>query len=290
MFELANYIVVNQVSANKKKASEVIKRHRHLIPVATNVNSYNAFNLAKLTGYRLFEGRFYRVPLTAGKKQEVSPMKALAVQLLNAVRDDNFELDEVSKIVEKDVALSVSLLRRINSQNFATEIKTIQHAAAMLGQKELRKWVSSTASARLGSDKPTEVNKVSLLRAKFAENLAGLFGLAMQADSLFLMGLFSILDVMLDVSIEEALTMVSVSDNIRKALVKHSGPFYPILEFIQYYEAADWTSVARYIILHNIEADKVYTSYIETIKWYSDLMHAIESADEEQEEGEAAQA
>lgn len=279
LFELMDYILVDQTRVNKKEAMALLSEHPHAISVAYNVNSYNAFDLAKATGYKFFEGRFYRTPLTIGKQQDVSPLKIFAIQLLNAVREDNFELDEVAGIVEKDIVLSVSLLKHINSQRFASKIKTIQHAAAMIGQKEIRKWVSTTASVQLGADKPSEINKVSLMRAKFAENLAPLFEMGMHSDGLFLMGLFSIIDVMLDLTIDEALSMVSVADNIKDALVKHSGPFYTVYEFIQFYEAADWTSVSRFLILYNIEVEQIYHAYIDAIKWYKDLMTSIQSVE-----------
>lgn len=275
LLSLMDYIVVDQSTANKKEAIALLSKYSSCIAVASSVTTYNIFNLAKATGYDLFEGRFYRVPITAGKIQQVSPLKVLSVQLLNAVREDNFELDEISKIVEKDVALTVLLLKHINSQRFATKIKTIQHAAAMLGQKELRKWVSTAASAQLASDKPSEISKVSLIRAKFGENLAPHFGMKLEADALFLMGLFSVIDVMLDLSIDEALTMVSVSDNIKDALVKHTGSYYPIYEFIQFYEAADWTSVSRFLILYGIAVEDIYEAYIDSVKWYKDLITSI---------------
>ena len=289
LFALMDYILVDQTTTNKKEAMAVIARNSHAIPVACNVNNYNVFDLAKAIGYSLFEGRFYRTSLTVGQAKDVSPMKIFAIQLLNAVREDNFELDEVARIVEKDIALSVSLLKHINSQRLSQKINNIQHAAAMIGQKEIRKWVSTTASTQLGADKPTEINKVSLVRAKFAEKLAPMFELAMHTDSLFLMGLFSVIDVMLDLSIDEALSMVSVADNIKDALVKNSGPFYPVYEFIQFYEAADWTSVSRFLILYRINPEQIYNAYIDTIRWYKDLVTAIDAMEsEETEESENA--
>jgi EAL and modified HD-GYP domain-containing signal transduction protein len=274
ILELMDYIIVNQSVANKKDTLEILGKYS-AVAIASHVSSYNTFNLAKATGYKLFEGRFYRVPVASIIPSDVNPLKILAVQLLNAVREDNFELDEVARIVEKDIALTVSLLSHINAQRFGSQIKTIQHAAAMLGQKELRKWVSTAASTQLGSDKPSAINKISLMRAKFAENLAPLFDMRMHADTLFLMGLFSVIDVMLDISMDEALTRVAVSDNIKDALVKHTGPFYSVYEFINFYEAADWTSVSRFLILYGIDSEQVYEAYLNTVTWYRDLMQSI---------------
>lgn len=276
VLSLMDYIVVDQIKANKKTAMEVLKEYPNAISIASNVNTYSMFNLAKASGYNLFEGKFYRIPLSVSAKPDLSPLKVLCIQLLNTVREDNFDLDEVSRIVEKDISLSVSMLRHINAQGFTSKISTIQHAAAMLGQNELRKWVSSSASAQLGSDKPSEINRLSLIRAKFAEQLAPLFGLEKHADSLFLMGLFSVLDVLLDTSIDEALKMVSVSDEIRYSLVDFRGPYFPLFEFMQYYEAADWTNVSRFLILNEVPAERLHESYTQTLAWYKDLISSIE--------------
>lgn len=284
VLKLMDFIMVDQNLVNKKAAINVILEYPDAIPIASSVNTYNMLNLSKASGYKKFEGRFYRIPITVGKKVDVNPLKILCIQLLNIVRDDNFDLDEVARVIEKDIALSVSLLRAINSQKFAQKIKTIQHAAAMLGQKEIKKWVSTSAASMLAADKPSEINKLSLTRAKFAENLAPYFEQAINADSLFLMGLFSVLDVVLDTGIDEALSMVSVADTIKDALVRHTGQFYPVYEFILYYEAADWSSVSRFLILNNIKVEDIHEAYIQTLLWYRDLINSINA--NETEEGE----
>jgi EAL and modified HD-GYP domain-containing signal transduction protein len=281
VIELMDYIIVDQKTTKKRDAMELIKKYPDIKSIATHINTYNMFSLSKASGYDLFEGRFYRVPLSLDEK-DVTPLKLISIQLIKAFRDENFDIDEVAKIIQKDIALTVSLLRFVNSQRLglSQKINTISHAAAMLGQLELRKWGSTAASSTLSSDKPNAINKLSLIRAKFAENLAPLFGLAMHSESIFLMGLFSVLDVILDKSIDEALTMVSVSDNIKNALVKHEGLYHPLYEFMLFYEACDWTSVSRVLILNNIEIEDLYNAYISTLTWYRDLITSFSQAED----------
>ena len=274
VIDLMNYVMVNQNTSNKKNALNLLKRHPDIKSIASYVNTYNMFNLSKATGYSLFEGKFYRKPLTIGHK-EISPLKANSIKLMNVVQDVNFDIHLVSKIVQKDTSLAISLVSLVNSQLISGQkIHTIAQAAAMLGQVELRKWVSTAASATLSADKPNEINKLSLVRAKFAEELAPLFNLEDDAQSLFLMGLFSVLDVVLDRSIEEALEVISVADNIRNALVYDKGPYFLLYEFILYYEMADWTSVSRLVIVYNLDVEKLYDAYIHTLEWYRDLIAA----------------
>ena len=95
--------------------------------------------------------------------------------------------------------------------------------------------------------------------------------MAGQASELFLMGLFSVLDIILDKPMDEALIMVRVSKPIESALLRGKGDFAEVLEFIKAYEVADWTEVSRRMVIKNIDMDKVYEQYLESLKWYRDL-------------------
>ena len=279
IIELCRYIIVKQVMANHE-ASRLIRNHSDKRFIASNVDTHQLFDVARGSGYTRFEGLFYRTPLTLNKDtKNVAPSKLATLQLLKAVESNDFEIDEIASIVEKDVALTVSMLKQINSQAVGSKIKTIQHAAAMLGQDQIKRWVSTAGASQLGADKSSEINRVSQIRAKFCENLAPLFGHDDQVgrESLFLMGLFSLIDVMLDMSIDSALDVVGVSDWIRQALVSKEGPFYGVYEFIQYYERADWTSVSRICILNNIQPEDVYQAYINALEWYKQLTSSLAS-------------
>ena len=107
-------------------------------------------------------------------------------------------MTKAADIIGRDTALVISLLKMVNRIAVNSEITSIRHAAAMLGQRELKKWINTAVANKLYADKPNEITRLSLLRAKFAENLASSFGLAAQGSELFLMGLFSVLDVILE--------------------------------------------------------------------------------------------
>ena len=118
------------------------------------------------------------------------------------------------------------------------------------------------------ADKPNEVTRLSLLRAKFAENLAEAFGLKAQKDELFLMGLFSVLDVILEKPMVEALKVVHVAGEISNALIYHIGVLAPVYDFMLQYETANWAEVSRLMLLKNIDMDTVYEAYTSALKWY----------------------
>ncbi len=242
--------------------------------VAINVDSQEVFDkLTEEGGYSLYEGDFYRLPITKGET-EVAPVKANYIELLNIVNDADFDLTKAADVIGRDTALVVSLLKMVNRMSVNGGITTIRHAAAMLGQKELKKWINTAVAGKLCEDKPSEITRISLIRAKFAENLAPIFSMAGQSQELFLMGLFSVLDIILNKPMDEALIMVRVSKQIESALLRGKGDFAEILHFIKAYEVADWTEVSRLMLLENIDMNVVYEAYLNSLVWYRDLFKA----------------
>jgi EAL and modified HD-GYP domain-containing signal transduction protein len=250
-------------------------RHKNIVSVYTHIDNMDLFGELMDAGCSgMFEGRFYRTPMTRGGSHDVSPLQVNLINLLNMVRDEHFEFEDVSSVIQKDPALTISLLRLVNSAYFALKekVKTINQAVVMLGQTEIRKWITTAVAKLLGAEKPSEVTRLSLIRAKFAEGLANKFGIASESQSLFLMGLFSVLDAILERPIDQALELVHVSDDIYEALVRNGGPYSLIYQFILEYEAANWSLISRMLILHDLTADDVYQSYVDAIIWYSDLL------------------
>ncbi len=238
---------------------------------AGNIQTQEIFDTLKEDGgYELYEGEFYRVPVTKGET-EVTPLKINYIELLNTVNGEDFELTKAADIIGRDTALVISLLKMVNRMAVNSEITSIRHASAMLGQRELKKWINTAVANKLYADKPNEITRLSLLRAKFAENLAPAFSLAAQAPELFLMGLFSVLDLILSKPMEEALKMVQVSKEIREALVDNKGKFAPIMSFITQYECANWQEISRLMILQEIDMEQVNEAYLSSLTWYRDL-------------------
>ncbi|MDL2233820.1 HDOD domain-containing protein [Ruminococcaceae bacterium OttesenSCG-928-L11] len=286
LLDLGDYIFLNTAKLEPDAFEELLRvlnrDHRNLKIVATHIASQEDFDRCKRKQIHLFEGNFYRVPVTKGRS-DVSPLKTNLIRLLNIVRDENFEFDMVSDIVQKDTALSVSLMRMVNSPflGLSQKINTINHAITILGQNEVRKWVTTSVSRSLGSDRPNEISRLSLVRAKFAENLAPLFKLQRESQSLFLTGLFSVLDVILEMDMADALKLVLVSDDIHAALVERTGKYATVLSFIENYETADWGAISRELIIHDLSTEDIYDAYIEAVSWYTDLIGDVPAAEGE---------
>lgn len=268
-----DYILIDCQKIDAVKASFYFRKlYPDICICASNIPDMETFGkLSPAETISLFEGTFFRMPVTRGE-HKVSPLKINYISLLNLMEEDDFDLTKAADIISQDTALIISLLRLANTRSFNSEITSVRVAVSMLGQKDLTRWIQTTVIEKLCSDKPNELMCLSLLRAKFAENLAPVFGMAMRSQELFLTGLFSILDIILDCSMEEALSMVRVSGKIRTALLEHTGSLAEVLHFIVKYESAEWQEVSRQLVLKNIEIPDVSHAWVSSLQWYAKLI------------------
>jgi len=268
-----DYILIDCQKIDAVKASFYFRKlYPDICICASNIPDTETFGkLSPAETISLFEGTFFRMPVTRGE-HKVSPLKINYILLLNLIEEDDFDLTKAADIISQDTALIISLLRLANTRSFNSEITSVRVAVSMLGQKDLTRWIQTTVIEKLCSDKPNELMRLSLLRAKFAENLAPVFGMAMRSQELFLTGLFSILDIILDCSMEEALSMVRVSGKIRTALLEHTGSLAEVLHFIVKYESAEWQEVSRQLVLKNIEIPDVSHAWVSSLQWYAKLI------------------
>lgn len=273
VLSLMDYVFLN----NRKIAIDKAKIYfGKLFPniklCAGNIDNMDIYeSLRQEGGYSFYEGSFYRLPVAKGD-HKVTPLKLNYIELLNIVNGEDFDLQNAADIIGRDTALTISLLGMVNRMTVNSGIASIRHAAAMLGQKELKRWINTAVAGQLYADKPSEVTRLSLLRARFAENLAGAFGLAVQKDELFLMGLFSVLDVILEKPMEEALEFMKVTGEIRKALIERKGLLAPVYEFLLQYECANWQEVSRQMVLQNLSTEAVQNAYTDALEWYKALI------------------
>jgi len=241
--------------------------------VINNISEMETFNaLSGIPGTQ-YCGRFFSEPITKGVTK-IAPIKINALSLINRINQDDFDLGDIADTISQDPSLSISLLRFINTI-MPRKIESIRNAVAILGQKEVKRWATTAVSLQLADDKPNEVSKLSLIRARFAENLAKPFELGVFSQSLFMMGLFSLLDVILEMPMEKAANEVSLDESVKAALVDGTGNLYNVLDFIHAYEHANWDEIAIHMVKFNLDLEEVTTAYVDALEWYKTLLDAI---------------
>jgi len=268
-----SYIFLSQREERKEQTEKILGEIKAyfpaLVPIAVHIYNNDTLKSLYAKEYAMYESRFYKIP-PGRNKGEVPPLKADAIRLINTVQDDGFEFEKVADIVQGDPALTILLLKIINAPTYGSRdtIKTIAQAVSLLGVQEVRKWVTTAVYKSLADDRPSEITKISLIRAKFAENLASFYKLDSMAGQIYLMGLFSAIDIILHLPLPEALSLVNVSEVISSALLEGKGELAPVLKMVTDYENANWSSVSRHIIVNDIKEDALSKAYIDALIWY----------------------
>ncbi len=277
ILKMLDYVLLNHARIDISKAQIYFgKLFPNIELCAVNVNTQEDFDKLKENGgYRYYEGAFFRVPHVKQDTQ-IAPLKVNYIELLNVINDVDFDLSDAADVISRDAALVISLLKIANRLSRNSEITSVKHACAMIGQKELKQWINTAVTEALCADRPNEIIRMVMIRAKFAQELAPLFDFAMDVDELFLMGLFSMIDIMLDKPMEEALDMIVVAKEIRESLLTETGKYSNVMKFIKAYETADWTEVSRVMLLRDISDKQVENKYIESLKWYHDMFGLTE--------------
>jgi EAL and modified HD-GYP domain-containing signal transduction protein len=175
------------------------------------------------------------------------------------------------------VSLTYGLLRYVNSVLFqrAVEIHSIGHALAELGESNIRCWLALAALPELAKNKPGELVTLSLVRGHFCQRLAQLSGIQ-DHHLAFLMGLFSLLDALIDLPLEEALLQAGVAPAISRALLgtaREDDAFRNVYRLACLYETADWDAVKDFAERLKIKTSGLSDAYAETTLWAHQLMH-----------------
>jgi len=192
--------------------------------LAEKVETRKEFDMAQKLGFSYFQGYYFSRPERIAV-EELSSEKANLLRLLAEISKKSTTLNKLHDIILTDIAVSYKLLRFLNSAYFyrLQKVKTIKHAIAYLGEKELRRFLMLVLISEFSNDKPDELVRLVLVRAKFCELMGEMSPHAALSAELFLLGLFSALDTMLNTSMKKVLDKLPVSDQLESALVNGTG-------------------------------------------------------------------
>lgn len=245
------------------------------IILAEKVETQEQFDLAKTMGFHLFQGFFFSKPKIVGREGSHQSSKAHYSLILEELQKEEPSFARLAKIIETDVDLTYRLLRVSSQQKDKEIISSIQKALVLMGLRQLEHWISVLMLQDLAQNKPLELMRVSLIRSKFAEYIAKHSGYNKRREELFITGLFSMLDAILDSSMEDALKGIAISEDITKALIYSEGDFMPVGYLIFSYEKADWSNVSKYAAQVGIDEKILSEGYLKAIKWTSTVFERI---------------
>ncbi|MFT7677180.1 MAG: c-di-GMP-related signal transduction protein [Planctomycetota bacterium] len=267
---LADYIKVDFQQVRPGQRAEVVKRwgRQGLTFIAQKVESTLDQEEALEAGYELFQGYYYFKPELTQYK-EIPRNRASYVQLMHALFEEEPNLEEVGSIITRDMSLTAGLLRYMNSTAYGTseEIASIRQALVHLGQRQLKRWGTLLALTGLGTDKPDELVRTSLIRGRFGELIAEHLGREERTLEAFLAGLFSTLDALLDMTLKEAVDELSLTESMTNAILGDNSIGGLSTQLARAIEIGDWAMSAMFSKELGIQSQMAHDIYLEAILW-----------------------
>lgn len=236
--------------------------------VAEKIETMQDFEKYRDMGFDYFQGYFFARPEII-KQKKLPTSKLSLIELIGVSSDVEFDLDRVNSIIQRDVSLSYKLLRFINNPlvNKANEISSLRHALNYMGQVEVKKFIALLALANLGDNKPFELIHLSLVRAKFCDLVGQAKSLSNNPPTGFLVGLFSLLDALLDQPMQGIVEKLPIGENIKSALCGHENELKQFLTLIRAFESGYWKGVANMSKQLSLDLKMTQAFYNESLKW-----------------------
>src|SRR5258707_5016038 len=273
--ELADFVKIDFLTTSLAEQKRLGEKFRRLgIPlIAEKVETHEQFHRGRDMGYELFQGYFFCRPEMVTRRG-VPANKLVYLQLLRAATRQQIELAEIGDLIKQEVSLSYRLLRYLNSPlfGFIGEIHSIPHALRLLGERAIQKWISLVSVAAMADDKPGELVRMPLVRARFCELLAEAGNMELVAGDLFLLGLLSLLDAMLDIPIAQVLAGLPVDEEIRNALNGRPSRFRPLLAVVLDYETGTWEQLEESARAAGLDETLIPEIYSSALAWADGIL------------------
>jgi c-di-GMP-related signal transduction protein len=246
---------------------EFARKHSSAELIAEKVETAEQYELAAKHGIKLFQGYWFARPvLVTG--QSLRPAQANIIQLINLVRQ-NAETEQIEVVLKRDPTLSFNLLRFINSAGFglSCEITSFKHAVMILGMKKLFRWAALLlTTSRPGGSAPA-VGTTAVVRGRLMELLTAELLPPEECDNAFVVGVFSLLDTMLGMSMAKVLESISLPESVVNALLHRSGLYAPFLELAIACETADDEAFARAASQLQLTNQQVNMAHLQALAW-----------------------
>jgi EAL and modified HD-GYP domain-containing signal transduction protein len=276
--KLAAFIKVDVLLSPETEQQRLAKAFagQNVSLVAEKVESHEVFQRTLAWGYSYFQGYFFSRPemLT---RHDIPSNKLNYLLVLQAVNKPEMDIHEVSERIKAEASLSYRLLRYLNSPAFplVARVNSIPHALSLIGERGVRRWVSLVAIACMCDQKPAELIMLPLVRAHFCELLAPLAGLGESSNDLFLIGLLSAIDAILDMQMQDALAEIAISEEIRAALLGERNKLRELFDLALKYEMGSWDALAVDAKRLGVPEAAIPDLYMESMDWARNLLSGV---------------
>lgn len=220
---------------------DAIKDFPDIKLLAEKIETHSEYQQALAYGCCYFQGYFFSKPEVI-KSIVLTPSQLAIAKLMGEMAKEEPNISQITQAFESDVSLSFKLLRYAQSPIFkrSGQIETIKQAIVLLGQNELRRFISLLFTAQFSEGKPAELTLMSLSRAHFCEQLTAHTNQTHGVPSAFLVGLLSLLDAMLDADISKLMEKLPLCQSIKDSIVLRRGEQASFLMLCEFFEKGQW--------------------------------------------------
>ena len=279
--ELLKYIDIikvdfqNSTPAMRKKI-ETLAFQKKIQLLAEKIETREEFKSAVNAGYHYFQGYFFSKPVILTTKDIPSYFYSY-YEIINHLSSPEPRIDTITKLIEKDISLSYKLLKLINSPAYRPKqkINSIRQAIVLLGLIEIQKWIYVLAvreTPGANQEPSKEMVAMSLTRAKMGELIAVYLHNIAGAPSFFMTGMFSMMDSLLNMPMNDVLVDLPLQEDICEALKGKNNELKLVLDLSLAIEKGDWEAASLLCIQLNIPEDIAFRFYQQAMTWSKQLI------------------
>ncbi|WP_282130242.1 EAL and HDOD domain-containing protein [Pseudoalteromonas aliena] len=253
------------------------RNYPHCKIIVERIETHQQFILLKAAGCDYFQGFFFSQPEMISYSG-VDPSKASVFDLLKSVSKASLCFEEIHQRVAKDIGITTRILKLANARsgNASLVITSISQAVVYLGEDVIRQFVRVLALSDLGIDKPTELTKFALVRARLMELILSESDKEL-AEKAYLVGLFSMLDAILDIELKVIVEEFTLDESISAALLVGAGALGDCLLLVKAIEGQDWSLVDSTLqqINSQLSIEELYNFILESMLYSDDVIEVM---------------
>ena len=266
--EMADIIKVEMQLTTEEQRAEMIKRHGpwRARMLAEKIETQGDFVRARDQGFVYFQGYFFRRPEMI-QTRDMPAHRLHYLRMLQEVSRPDLDVAGLERLIKAEASVCYRLLRYMNSAVFGlkTEIRSVRHALSLLGEREVRRWVRLVAAVGAGQDRPSDLVLSALVRARFGELLAP--HVEHGESDLFLLGLLSLIDAMLEMPMAEVLERVPLDKETKNVLSGKPSVLRPVYQLILAHESGEWEAAAQLVENLQLISEDVAGYYWQAQLW-----------------------
>jgi c-di-GMP-related signal transduction protein len=278
LIPFANYLKIDIRRVIEQHCAALVAKHGSTcILIAQKVETRLQFIAALKDGFTLFQGYFFRQPERM-RARHIPANQASQLRLLKAISAPDVDLALVEELIKQDASLCYRLLRYLNSPlvGVANTVQSVRHGITLLGERELVRWIRMATTLMMGQEKCSDLVLASLVRVRFCELIAPKVNHG--SCDLFLIGMFSLMDAILEVPMGIVIEGLAFDAETRTELLGmktgKATALSPIYDLRVSRETGEWDVVARHAKKLNMSLPFVNRSFNDAVSWAHQLTTA----------------